>query len=629
MDIPQRAMGKVSRTRHRGDVDGLRAIAVLPILLFHAGVTVLPGGFIGVDVFFVISGFLITNIIDVQIKAGTFSILDFYRRRAVRIFPALFVLIAATLAAAIMLLLPYEVSEVARSAAASAAFLSNVFFWRTSDYFAAAANTRPLLHTWSLGIEEQFYLFYPALLLILRRWLPANLLSTLWVLTALSFAVALWLADHSPSAGFYLIPSRAWELGLGGIVALGGFPRVTSAFGRHLLSLAGLSLIIGGILMIGEDWSFPAPWAVLPCLGSALVIAYGETAASARLLSLPVLRGIGAISYSLYLWHWPIITLYRLRKGMLLSPGETLFLLAASFAAAIISYFLVEQPFLRTFRSRGRSSRLVTVSTLALVGVVSGCLWIAAHAPRLGKVNPATERVLAYLDYPNWPGMRKRMRGSICFSATGVEGYDPETCLRSRPDRRNVLLIGDSTAAHYSEPIRSRYPTVNLLQATASGCLPLRNGLGKPSCVAVVKAGFDKAMSGDVQEVIIAGLWDEGALGPLVPTVQSLRARGVAVLVIGPPIMWDNPFPKILARAILQKELDGVDAYRTTRYDTLDAQMRGAMLRVGARYVSPRAMVCPHEKCLTLTRNGEPAFFDAVHYTFPGAHEIFARFPSL
>lgn len=287
--------------KHRYDIDGLRAVAVLPIVLFHAGVAAIQGGFIGVDIFFIISGFLITSIIMKELETGRFSILGFYRRRIVRIFPALFLLIGVVLLAGCLLMLPTEVDALGKSAAATAAFASNIYFWATADYFATSAELKPLLHTWSLGVEEQFYIFFPLLVVLLVRFARLALRWVILVLTVLSFGVSLYLASRNPDAGFYLLPSRAWELGLGALVALGAFPAVRSRRGRDALSLIGIALIVAGYVLIDSARPFPAPWALFPCLGTALLIAYGETAVTARVLEMPPMRWIGAISYSLYL----------------------------------------------------------------------------------------------------------------------------------------------------------------------------------------------------------------------------------------------------------------------------------------------------------------------------------------
>jgi len=301
-----------SPNAYRPDVDGLRAIAVLSVLAFHAFPRAAPGGFAGVDVFFVISGFLISGILFEALRAGHFSFIDFYRRRVRRIFPALILVLAASLGLGWMLLLPDEYRLLGKHALAGAGFLSNIALWREAGYFAPAAEVTPLLHLWSLGVEEQYYLVWPLLLAFFAgrpRALPWMIVG----LAAVSFALNVWLTPRAPSAAFYLPLTRFWELMAGSALAYHvhyGSPGRRMADAK---AAAGLALVAAGIALLSAGRAFPGWWALAPVVGSSLLIAAGPAAwINRRLLSNPVMVYIGLISYPLYLWHWPLLVYARI-----------------------------------------------------------------------------------------------------------------------------------------------------------------------------------------------------------------------------------------------------------------------------------------------------------------------------
>ncbi|MCW3835099.1 acyltransferase family protein [Sphingomonas canadensis] len=620
--------------RYRADIDGLRAVAVVPIVLFHCGLAALSGGFVGVDIFFVISGFLITGIIVREMDTDSFSILKFYKRRIVRILPALFAMLIVALAAGIFLLLPSELNGLGNSAAAASGFVSNIYFWRDSGYFAGAAETKPLLHTWSLGVEEQFYLFYPLLLMVMRRFAPRHLRAVLIVVGLLSFAVSLAACYAFPDAGFYLLPSRAWQLALGGLVALGAYPRVEDGRRRDALALLGIGLIAAAYLVIRADFAFPAPWGLLPCLGAALLIAYGETAVTGRLLTLKLMRGIGAISYSLYLWHWPIITFWRLQYGMELSAWEVPLLALASTAAAIASYFAVEQPFLRRFRDT-RALPACIVGAIAVVAMVGLGMAVAANASRFHRYPPQVAKVLAYLDYNRSPENKFQYRARSCFVKRS-EVLDEKLCLAVDPKRRNVVLAGDSHAAQLWRALQERSPEINFLQATPSGCRPFLgtrplalDSVANVHCGEIAAKVFGPLIEHNrIDGMILAGRWRENELDDVVKTIRFLRARGIAVTVIGPIVEYSDDFPKLMARALLLEDLRSLDRMVKADRFALDRRMRPAVEAAGGRYVSMTDIECPGGKCIHLTKDGVPYQADYGHLTLRAAREVVAQFPA-
>src|SRR5438045_534304 len=336
---------------YRPDVDGLRGIAVVPVVLYHYGVPGFGGGFVGVDVFFVISGYLITELIYAEMRAGRFSIVHFYERRIRRIFPALFALLFFVTIAASVLLFPRDLRQYAKSLWATAVFGSNFSFWRQAGYFDTAADLKPILHTWSLAVEEQFYLVWPAILFGLvylgravSRWRMIVVICTILVL---SLAESVRELQSAPTAAFYLLPSRMWELMLGAVLAVADLPRTGSLMIRNALATAGLVLIAWAVCTYNADTPFPALAAVAPCLGAALLIYTGEEGGTApsRILSTGFLVFVGLISYSLYLWHWPLYVFARYYIDRPLSPPLAITLMLVSVLLGWLSYRFVEQPF--------------------------------------------------------------------------------------------------------------------------------------------------------------------------------------------------------------------------------------------------------------------------------------------
>lgn len=308
-----------SHIAYRADIDGLRAIAVLAVLIFHAFPALLPGGFIGVDIFFVISGYLISSIVMKSAEDGRFSIADFYARRIRRIVPPLLAMIVTSLVLGWSILLPDEYAQLAKHALAGIGFISNIVLWQESGYFDSAAHLKPFLHLWSLGVEEQFYIFWPLILiLVIRRGLP--FLGVALFILAGSFAINIALTSTAGTAGYFLLPGRAWEMLAGAILAwrlrhhgplFAAGSRIANAVG-----LLGLLLIALGLWLIDKDKAFPGWWAILPVLGTVLLIAAGERSLTSTLiLARKPMVAIGLISFPLYLWHWPLLSFARILHG--------------------------------------------------------------------------------------------------------------------------------------------------------------------------------------------------------------------------------------------------------------------------------------------------------------------------
>ncbi len=468
---------------YRREIDGLRAVAVLPVILFHAGFHVFSGGYVGVDVFFVISGYLITSILISELEAGNFSITRFYERRARRILPALFVVMLACLPFAYLWMLPSQLRDFSQSLVAVVLFASNILFWREDGYFAAAAELKPLLHTWSLAVEEQYYLLFPVFLWLFWRFRRQRVLWTVVGLAALSLLLAEWGWRNAPSANFYLAPTRAWELLAGSICAflMVGRPQRSS----NVLSAAGLALILFSVFVYNEGTPFPSVYTLAPILGTALIILYAAQGTwTARLLSMPVFVGVGLISYSAYLWHQPLFAFARLRS--LSEPGPTLMagLAVAALLLAWATWRFVEQPFRnRTSPVLGRQKSVFLVSGAAIA--LFAAVGLAGHVYHVQlremwlKNNPDVAAVYLQIEAANSDanfGSKGDAQQQLDECRFNVPNLDEAVIqkLMSCHSRHGagIMILGDSHAIDLFGVVASRFDAPFLIGLTQGNCRP-------------------------------------------------------------------------------------------------------------------------------------------------------------
>ncbi|MDR5899551.1 acyltransferase family protein [Halomonas vilamensis] len=461
---------------YRREVDGLRAIAVLPVILFHADFELFSGGYVGVDVFFVISGYLITLVIISDLEKQKFTIRKFYERRARRILPALFFVMLCCIPFAWIWMLPSQIEDFAQALIAISFFSSNILFWRKDDYFAPEAEENPLLHTWSLAVEEQFYIFFPILLLLLWRFGRNPIFYVVLALSALSLLLSEWGWRYSSSANFYLLPTRAWELGAGAICAL--LMHGKSQHENALLSGLGLFLILFSIFYYDETTPFPSLYTLAPVGGTALIIFYGASSTwVARFLSFPAFVGVGLISYSAYLWHQPLFAFARI-KYFTPPPEEVMMIL--SFVSLGLAYFTwryVEQPFRRKSlpllpTRTGLFSTSGTVSfafvSIGMYGVFTDGLynlWI--------KNNPDsshTYQIVKDIRYitKNGPGSQECRFNSSDFSRT-VEKQLISCYEKHGP---GTAVLGDSHGIDIYNGMHFHYEGEFLFGYTRGGCHP-------------------------------------------------------------------------------------------------------------------------------------------------------------
>ncbi len=610
---------------HRSDIDGLRAVAVLSVVFFHLGF--LPerigGGFVGVDVFFVISGYLITGILQKELDTGRFSLLEFYHRRARRIFPALFVMYAFCLIVAACLLFPTQARDVARDVLWSLGFASNVAFSHAEGYFDQTSKTAPLLHTWSLSVEEQFYLGLPLLLLALRRLTPALRSAVVAVLIISSFALCQRLVAVDSRQAFYLVHCRAWELLIGALLALGALPQLRNRIALEVLGVFGLSAIAFAVCAIRGTTPFPGVWALPACLGAAAILYSGQEGRTwtSRLLGTLPLRWVGLISYSLYLWHWPLIAFYQTRNAQLTSLARWEILVATVLVSAL-SYRFVERPF-RTKPYRRNARSTLTIAAVAMAGVALLAVALPVSAARLRPTSARAEDALQYLGY----GID--IRTGTCFLSAGFDDaalFRKDLCLQIDPKKKNFLVMGDSHAAHFSAALATTHPEINWLQASASGCQPAQHDPGAKRCTQLFSYIFDEFLpSHHLDAVLLIGRWPMGSLKALKKTIPYLKPLADRVIVFGPIVDYDQPLPQLLARSITENDPTLPARHLLPLPRAADTRYAEQLRSSGAEYYSIYEATCPKGECTLWAAPGVPMQFDQHHLTLPGSELVLHR----
>lgn len=610
--------------KHRSDIDGLRAVAVLPVVAYHAGLRFFPGGFVGVDVFFVISGYLICSLIARDLETGSFSIGEFYVRRIFRILPAFVAVLSVTAAAAWLYMLPSEFETFARSLLMAVASISNVFFSHQSGYFDAPAETAPMLHTWSLAVEEQFYLVFPILMVLLKRGSAARGKHVLMGLALLSFLAALGASRWAPTQGFYLAPFRAWELLLGALVALGAFPAPGSAAARSWLTMLGLAAILGsGFLASART---PLPLAITPpCLGAALIILSGEKGSSpvGAWLAWRPLAFIGLISYSVYLWHWPLLV-FQHSNSVFLAQSSTYFskfvMIAISLAVGAASWRWIETPARRWGARNASGARTVAFggAAVALGSLAAFALTIISLDGVTSRFPPRAVALGAYLDYRP----ERAYREGECFVRDFAD-FNTAKCLRALEDKPNDLLIGDSHAAHLWYGLDQVATDVNVMQATAMGCKPVvtpATPFDAPGCSQLMRTVFDDYLATHkVDKLLIAAQWKDKDLPKIAATLDWAAERHIAVVLFGPIVQYDYSLPRLLADSLRWGNSALADDRRIGSDKVVDAAMRELAKRKGAEFISFYDTLCQGRTCVTLVDGSTPLQFDYGHLTSAGS----------
>lgn len=664
---------------YRADIDGIRAIAVSIVILFHFGVAGFGGGFIGVDVFFVLSGYLISSIIFAKNEKGRFEFGDFYFRRIRRLFPVYMVVIAVTFALAFVLMLPRDFREFGQSLLASTIYMSNVLFYLEAGYFDTASHLKPLLHTWSLSVEEQFYLIFPLVAWITATFSRRSLFILFSILTALSFLAAALYIDTDHSAVFYLYPFRAWEMFLGTLLATHFIPAVRSTSLINTFSIIGLLLIFVPGFTYSETTMFPGVSALAPCVGTALLLYAGADTGAwiQRILASSIPVFIGKISYSLYLWHWPIFVLYSYSKPEGINHWDISLMAAATIAASILSWRFVETPF-----RQGRvifSDRKSTV--FAATAVMSGVCMVAGFYIHItnGMPQRLDERTAEFA----------QAAGDLFGDLRGCEEEDNATlpniayCTVGDPfnSESYTLIWGDSHGGAYkrgySSLVEREGNNQHALIAWSGGCPPVY-GLNKDENIASTivdqqcssrNQAIQELLETDnrIKAIVLVGRWayylNGGGVGvddkyqitiwpdgsepgsvedeasyftsSFLDTVKILSEQGKKVFVVEQPPEFSRYQARTLAiglmngRADLERSIQelATEDYNQvlSRQGKMQASLESAEDLGILTVLRTHSYFCKEKNC-SLMVNGSPTYFDNNHVSSTGAVQINTMF---
>ncbi|HEY0300295.1 MAG TPA: acyltransferase family protein [Rhizomicrobium sp.] len=606
--------------RRRSDIEALRAVAVVPVILFHLGVPGFGGGFVGVDVFFVISGYLITQTMLADSVRGRFSIVRFYERRVRRILQALCIVMAFCYAAALWLFLPVDFKHFSESVVATTLFSSNILFWSETGYFDSTATLKPLLHTWSLAVEEQYYVTFP---LVFAALTGANISNrriclVLAGLALASFALSVAFLQMEQGDVFYLPQYRAWEILLGAILATAALPAPASAAWREGCAAAGLAFIAVSACCYSALTLFPGWSALCPCLGAALVLhAQSEDrGAVGRVLHWPPLVYVGGISYALYLWHWPLIVFTRYYDIGELDLRSGAAIAAATFVLSAVSTRYIERP-----ARRAAASRTTVFLCAAAASAVLLLLGLAGHFASGFPQRFASRSIVSGDDYNLKTCILPRTEPFSHWSASRCTFAAP-----GKPAAPTVLLWGDSHANHLVPGLvvlQRHGAGFTLIEAAQAGCRPLLDYSEDegPFC-----SGFNDGIGAFVREtkpavVILSARWnkfrDPGYVARKLGEVLSfLHRQRVQVLVIGESPSFAAPAPNIVH--ILTMRGGDPTAFKSEASFRIDDAIERTAARSGVAYFSPRKLICSNNVC-ALSKQGQLLFRDESHLSEAGS----------
>ena len=649
---------------YREDIDGIRAIAVLAVVFYHARIKYFSGGYVGVDIFFVISGYLITTIILRELDEHNFSLIRFYERRIRRIFPALFACLAVTLLVSSIFFNANEFQDFSRSLIATTLFSSNILFWRQSGYFDAPSELKPLLHTWSLAVEEQFYIFFPLLLFLLSRYLRPKLAQALTGIAIASFAINIYYLNRDPSGAFYLVHMRVWELLIGSILATKPISQKINPHIRNMLGLFGLGMLTAPIFLYTINTPFPGAAAALPTLGTALIIYSGDESKTltGQVLSFRPLVFIGQISYSLYLFHWPMIVFARYYSIIELKASEIAALLSAIFILSTLSWRFIERPFRQKNTLKGYG--IFQFAAISMVLTLAGgfVIYLNGGFPERFSSEQVNIDQAADVQWKNW---------SKCDLDINNLSASLELCpIGAGTGAPSFLLWGDSHARALATSIQISASQAEIAGVTAytSGCAPLLgvDREGQKPC-----GEFNAAIINYIQEhpnletVILASRWALSAEGTrykneegkklilinesanpagtgtnaelfktgLDQTVNKLLGmnRKVVIVTQVPEIGYDVPSAFSIAIRT-GRDLNKIIAPSLDEYISRNVVVTNTIKSITAKsniqIVDPSRALCSGERCLVII-NDHPLYRDDDHLSTFGAQYIAHIFDSV
>jgi peptidoglycan/LPS O-acetylase OafA/YrhL len=621
---------------YRAELDGLRGLAILIVVAYHFFPDWVRFGFIGVDIFFVLSGYLISSHLFTQLQEGRFSLLAFYQRRVVRLVPALLLVLVATLVYGWFNLLPAQFKELGKQVMGGAGFVANFLFWNEAGYFGGDAALKPLLHLWSLAIEEQFYLVWPLALMLLFRGRRGTVLATLALITLFSFGCNLWVMEGDKSAAFYWPFTRFWELSIGALVAwwhhrlvrrslleasaITPSPRPTAAplipvRWSTLLTACGLLLLAIAMVRITPQRPFPGTWALLPTLSTALFIAAGPKAFLNRIvLSNLLLRWPGKISYAWYLWHWPLLAFAHMERGEGLPLRVRWILLFTSCSLAVLTTYLVEHPlrFHTFWRARCRRLSAILLALLMVLGLAG---WNIHARDGLSFRLPTVIRKMTEPPVDMFAGWG---RGTCLLESHQTPQDYQAACIETK--RPLLFVWGDSHAAALMPGLKAARDALpapqsfGLGQRTSATCPPFGQGVGDAQCQAMNDEALAQIRSLRPEVVLMHAFWtfEFYDLQQIPATVQLLRLMGVQrVVLLGSPPGWQPPLPQQVLNAWEAGPAAFSPPFRLSKgvmpsTFTREAEVAKIAQVAGADYISLVDLMCNAQGCQTReTMNSE------------------------
>jgi peptidoglycan/LPS O-acetylase OafA/YrhL len=627
---------------YRREIDGLRALAVLPVILFHSGFHLFAGGFVGVDIFFVISGYLITSIILGEMRKGKFSIARFYERRAKRILPVLFVMILVCIPFAWFFMLPHQIKDFSKSLIATATYSSNIYFYLSTDYFNELAELQPLLHTWSLAVEEQYYVVFPLILIVAWRFGEKAILAALVSISVLSFGLATWGAIHWPSAAFYLLPTRAWQLLLGGCSAFllaGSYPRFLALrqniLASNCFSVVGVVAIFISIFLYSKSTPFPGVYALLPTLGAALIVIFARPYNFVgKVLGHRYFVGVGLISYSAYIWHQPLLSFARLQNITELSVAQSTAICILVLPISYLSWRFIETP-ARTIELKKVRVFAYTilascfVAAIGFMGYKTDGFW----AQKLAAIDPQFRAQVINREVELAPRMGMWVR---------VVNSQPRE-FANAPEKRKVLILGDSKAADLivSLQVNSHlFPKSSFLQVRLDDeCMGLLQrkleakgaATNTPVCDEEVNALLQRRVLNDADEIVLSNTWQPHTYKDAANLAKHLAVGGKQVSVISTANFYDLASLSMRV-AQLRMNADQTDRYifENIRQDwnkhsiALRQEIEGVK---NIRFLEKLELFCDlaAKKCGLLPVGEKPLVFDSGHVTIHGAYVLGSR----
>lgn len=612
----------VPRSAYRPDIDALRAVAVLAVVLFHVEAPFFQGGFVGVDVFFVISGYLITRLLQAEIAAtGRLDLWAFYLRRIRRLLPAMVATTGLTAVAAMVVLTPERLRSFGAALLHSQLSLSNFYFYLNSGYFDPTAGTNALLHTWSLSVEEQFYLLWPLILLVVGR--RATLATVCMAgLGIVSLAGAQWAVAASPQAAFFLMPFRVFEFACG--AALVGMRQWPSE-SRHVANavyVGGLVLIAGPIGFYSEHTAFPGVAALVPCVGTMCCLVSAERASVARAVAVRPVLVVGVVSYSLYLVHWPIVVLYRyLSSAVRFSPWESAELLLASLALAGLMYWAVEQRF-RRLQSDNRPFLLMAVCAVVLLSYAGASMWALTG----WEWRPWMVTRLSTADIASGKDRRFDVLRDVCSR----KGWD--NCGEPVAGSVNVLIMGDSHAPDALNGLHALFPQADYSISTLGGCPPHIDieSITPPThpdraaCVQLNRQRFDVAYLKRFDVVVLNVLLGWYTENHLTSYLRFLHHSGISrVVVLGGYYALQVPLPELVNRfgysaSVIRNAADDRSLG--------DGSVKAVADELGYQFISKREAFCRGSECEFMDSAGVPFTYDEHHLSVEFARRMFAHY---